>query len=166
VVFTAHSEWHNFDAAAIDVSHAVNHFSFGKLARRSPRLMPNTAALDGTVMDALGAKRMTHHHYMKIVETFFEGVYTMSPIKLAKRLLNPFFPRQVYTYQFTKHSHSYATPKGIAQAKFQFDIDPMAVKVSEVKTSTMRFVTSLCAIIGGAYAVMGMIDGTLFRVGA
>ena len=67
---------------------------------------------------------------------------------------------QAYTYQYTKHSHSYATPENkVAEAKFQFDIDPMAVQVSETKTSTMRFFTSLCAIIGGAYAVMAMVHG-------
>ena len=159
VVVTAHSEWHDFEEKMIDVSHAINHFSFGELARRSPRLMQHTASLDGVVMDAKSKQRMTHHHYMKIVETFFDSVFDSS-------WFNKHFMafKQAYTYQFTKHSHSYVTPEGVAKAKFQFDIDPMAVKVSEEKVPTMRFITSLCAIIGGAYAVMGMIDGTLFRM--
>ena len=57
---TAHSEWHNFEEKMIDVSHAINHFSFGELARRSPRLMQHTASLDGVVMDAKSKQRMTH----------------------------------------------------------------------------------------------------------
>lgn len=161
VVVTAHSEWHNFEEKAIDVSHAINHFSFGELARRSPRLMKHTASLDGIVMDAKSKPRMTHHHYMKIVETIFDEVFTVSGLRTVFG-----FPalQQAYTYQFTKHSHSYVTPKGVAQAKFQFDIDPMAVKVSVEEIPTMRFITSMCAIIGGAYAVMSMVDGTLFRM--
>ena len=164
VVVTAHSEWHSFDEEAIDVSHAINHFSFGEIARRSPRLMQHTASLDGSVMDAKGKKRMTHHHYMKLVETFFEEIFTFRVFNVIKFLPNMQIPQMAYTYQFTKHSHSYVTPKGIAQAKFQFDIDPMAVKVSEDRVPTMRFITSLCAIVGGAYAVVRMIDGTLFRM--
>ena len=164
VVVTAHSEWHNFDEKQIDVSHAINHFSFGELARRSPRLMKHTASLDGVVMDAKSKQRITHHHYMKIVETFFDQVYhsIINPFAILNNAIGK--RRQAYTYQFTKHSHSYVTPKGVASAKFQFDIDPMAVKVSEEKVPTMRFITSLCAIIGGAYSVMTIIDGTFFRM--
>ena len=115
-------------------------------------------------MDAKGKKRMTHHHYMKLVETFFEEIFTFRVLNVIKFLPMMQIPQMAYTYQFTKHSHSYVTPKGIAQAKFQFDIDPMAVKVSEDRVPTMRFITSLCAIVGGAYAVVRMIDGTLFRM--
>ena len=160
LVFTAHSEWHNFDRDMIDVSHAVNELSFGDLALRSPRMMPHTNALDGTVMDAMGKKSVTHHHYMKLVETVFAGVWR-KPTSGAGGFMGLFgVIEQAYTYQYTKHSHSYATPENkVAEAKFQFDIDPMAVQVSETKTSTMRFFTSLCAIIGGAYAVMAMVHG-------
>jgi protein disulfide-isomerase-like protein len=160
LVFTAHSEWHNFDRDMIDVSHAVNELSFGDLALRSPRMMPHTNALDGTVMDAMGKKSVTHHHYMKLVETVFAGVWRRVKSK-ASGFMGLFGGlEQAYTYQYTKHSHSYSTPENkVAEAKFQFDIDPMAVQVSETKTSTMRFFTSLCAIIGGAYAVMAMVHG-------
>jgi thiol-disulfide isomerase/thioredoxin len=161
---TAHSEWHSFEENQIDVSHAVNHFSFGELARRSPRLMQHTASLDGVVMDAKTRRRITHHHYMKIVETFFDEVYMFSYDHL--KTMFGMTTQQAYTYQFTKHSHSYVTPKGNgpAQARFQFDIDPMAIKVSVEEVPTMRFITSMCAIVGGAYAVMGLIDGTLFGI--
>ena len=160
VVVTARSDWHNFEESQIDVSHAVNHFSFGTLAKKSPRLMKHTASLDGVVMDAKTKHRITHHHYLKIVETIFDEVFTFGGFHMG------FIPlmNQAYTYQFTKHSHSYVAPQGAPQAKFQFDIDPMAVKVSVEEVPTMRFITSMCAIVGGAYAVMGMIDGTLFRM--
>ena len=161
LVFTAHSEWHNFDRDMIDVSHSVNELSFGDLALRSRRIMPYTNSLDGTVMDAMGKKSITHHHYMKLVETVFADVWRKS--KSRRGFMSLFIPfEQAYTYQYTKHSHSYVTPdKKVAEAKFQFDIDPMAVQVKENKTSTMHFVTSLCAIIGGAYAVMAMLHGGL-----
>jgi protein disulfide-isomerase-like protein len=111
LVFTAHSEWHNFDRDMIDVSHAVNELSFGDLALRSPRMMPHTNALDGTVMDAMGKKSVTHHHYMKLVETVFAGVWRR-PTSGAGGFMGLFgVIEQAYTYQYTKHSHSYATPE-------------------------------------------------------
>ena len=97
---------------------------------------------------------------MKLVETVFAGVWRR--VKYGGSGILAVFgsKEQAYTYQYTKHSHSYVTPENkVAEAKFQFDIDPMAVQVSEVKTTTMRFFTSLCAIIGGAYAVMSMVHG-------
>lgn len=146
VVITAHSEWHNFDENAIDVSHTVNHFSFGTLAHMAPRLLSHMSALDGSTMDAKSKQRVTHHHYLKVVETVFAGYGTMS------------------TYQFTKHSHSYVATSGVAEAKFQFDLDPMVVRVGEDRTPFYKFITSLCAIIGGTFTVIKMLDGVLYRL--
>ena len=47
--------------------------------------------------------------------------------------------------------------------KLQFDIDPMAVIVTESRVPLYRFLTSICAIIGGVFTVLGMLDGAIFH---
>ena len=151
LIFTAHSEWHDFDPDLLDVSHEINHFSFGQLASVAPGLMKHMSTLDGLVSGQDGstfAKRLQHHHYLKIVETWF-NYKEESPVG---------------AYQFTRHSHKYPVEEGnTPQAKFQFDISPMAVAVSEEKMATYQFVTNACAIIGGVFTVLGLIDGAVYH---
>jgi protein disulfide-isomerase-like protein len=155
IAVSAKSDWHDFEAKHIDLGHTVSHLSFGELSRLAPTLMANTAPLDGAAFDAKlepGKGGLTHHHYLKIVETTFK------------------FERNepVGAYQFTAHYHGYKNLKdgAIAQAKFQFDIDPMAVIVTEQRVPLYRFLTSICAVIGGVFTVLGMLnEATLTGVG-
>jgi|UPI0004B3F45A protein disulfide-isomerase-like protein len=151
IAVTAHSEWHNFEADHIDIGHTVNHLSFGELSRLAPTLMKNTAPLDGVeYSEKLDKGGLTHHHYLKIVETTFR--------------FNSNDP--VGAYQFTAHYHSYKNVKherALPQVKLQFDIDPMAVIVTESRVPLYRFLTSICAIIGGVFTVLGMLDGAIFH---
>ena len=39
----------------------------------------------------------------------------------------------------------------------------MAVIVTESRVPLYRFLTSICAIIGGVFTVLGMLDGAIFH---
>ena len=147
VSITAHSEWHDFDKDQIDLAHAVSHLSFGELSRLAPSLMKNTAPLDGKLYDnKIDGSSVTHHHYLKIVETTFR-FSSNDPVG---------------AYQYTNHYHNYKSNEKLPQVKFQFDIDPMAVVVTESRVPLYRFLTSICAIIGGVFTVLGMVNSGLF----
>ena len=45
---------------------------------------------------------------------------------------------------------------------FSVDISPMRVEVREVHPSLTEFVTHLCAVLGGVFTTMGLIDGFFF----
>lgn len=52
----------------------------------------------------------------------------------------------------------------VPEAKFSYDISPMSVVISSKRKRWYEFVTSTLAIIGGAYTVLGLIDGVLYKV--
>ena len=147
IAITAHSEWHEFDKDHIDLAHGITHLSFGELSRLAPSLMKNTAPLDGKLYDhKIDGAGVTHHHYLKIVETTFR-FSSNDPVG---------------AYQYTNHYHHYKSNKHLPQVKLQFDIDPMAVVVTESRIPLYRFLTSICAIIGGVFTVLGMVNSGLF----
>ena len=45
---------------------------------------------------------------------------------------------------------------------FSVDISPMRVEVREVHPSLTEFVTHLCAVLGGVFTTMALIDGFFF----
>ena len=47
----------------------------------------------------------------------------------------------------------------VPQARFAYDISPMAVVVRKEDRKWYDFLTSLCGIIGGTFTVVGLIDG-------
>lgn len=114
----------------------------------------------------------THEHYIKVVSTRYEYLRRAS----------------VNTYQYTVNSHVYQdhVTHEMPAAKFTFDLSPMSVVVSQVdssvglivllhltqyhpcfcfccllwQTSTpfYKFLTSLCAIIGGVFTGMWLCN--------
>lgn len=42
--------------------------------------------------------------------------------------------------------------------KFTFTIDPMSIEITEHRRPFYKFITSLCAIVGGVYVVFSMGD--------
>lgn len=49
---------------------------------------------------------------------------------------------------------------------FMLDFSPMLVIYSEQRASLAKFLTGLCAIVGGIFAVASMVDGVLYRAAA
>lgn len=44
-----------------------------------------------------------------------------------------------------------------------YEISPMVIRYSEQRRSFSHFITNLCAIIGGVYAVAGVVDTVIYR---
>ena len=51
----------------------------------------------------------------------------------------------------------------IAAAKFTYDLSPMSIVVSETRRPFYTFLTSVCAIIGGVFTVIGLIDSLVYH---
>lgn len=47
------------------------------------------------------------------------------------------------------------------EARFSYDISPMSVVISSDGKPLYQFVTSICAVIGGTFTVVGIISGVL-----
>lgn len=52
----------------------------------------------------------------------------------------------------------------VPEAKFSYEISPMAVIVKKTGRRWYEFVTSLFGILGGTFTVVGLLDSTLYRL--
>ena len=52
----------------------------------------------------------------------------------------------------------------VPEAKFSYDLSPMAVAVRTTGKRWYDFVTSICAIVGGTFTTVGLIDAVAHKV--
>lgn len=103
--------------------------------------------MDGNLYPVLGYHE-SYHHYLKLITTKVEGM------KLGTRELR--------TYQMLASSQlalydSEVTP----EAKFAYDLSPIAVTYSFRVLRWYDYMTSIFAIVGGVFTVVGMLESSL-----
>ena len=49
----------------------------------------------------------------------------------------------------------------VPEARFTYDLSPMSVTVARQPKRWYAFVTSICALIGGTFTVVGLLNGML-----
>ncbi|TKY48970.1 disulfide-isomerase 5-4 [Spatholobus suberectus] len=148
LIVSARSDAHSFDASQMNMSHVINHLSFGR--KVSPRVMSDVKRLIpyvGSSHDRLNGRsfintrdlgaNVTMEHYLQIVKT---EVITRKDYKLVEE------------YEYTAHS-SVAQSLHIPVAKFHLELSPMQVLITENQKSFSHFITNVCAIIGGVFTV-------------
>jgi len=155
----AKSDNHDFEPQNTNVSHRIHHLSFGdpvrnSVLRRVPKkLIPNIAPLDGRMfINPSPAGFLSHDHYLKVVSTHYKmGGWFGSG-------------REVTGYQMTVSSHMYHLEDGsVPEVKISYDLSPTAILISDRGAKRWyEFLTSLCAIVGGVYTVIGLMDSALY----
>mmetsp|Transcript_19066 Transcript_19066/g.27097 ORF Transcript_19066/g.27097 Transcript_19066/m.27097 type:complete len:486 (+) Transcript_19066:57-1514(+) len=157
----ARSKSQSINPTMANLTHQVHHLSFGdpleETTRKHKRILKQVpddhkefAPLDGQ-MFATGSYHQAWHHHIKVVSTHF----IMGDGK-ANRLM---------TYQFLEQSQIvYYQDEDIPEARFAYDISPMSVVVKKERRKWYDYLTSLCAIIGGTFTTLGLIDASLYRV--
>ena len=152
------------NAALANVSHVVNHLSFGapvppKLARRVERKYPSFSR--GSSLDGRGfINAKAHeaaHHYVKVVSTHFDvGSFLSSLSADASTAIG--YQTLVQTQTMAYHELD------VPEAKFSYDLSPMAVAVRTTGKRWYDFVTSICAIVGGTFTTVGLVDAVAHKV--
>lgn len=128
----------------VNVSHVIHDLSFG------PKYPGIQNPLDGNTRilhDAIG----TFKYYIKVVPTEY-------------RYLNKDI---VPTNQFSVSE--YFVPLKDAERSwpavyFLYDLSPITVTIKEERRSFLHFITRLCAVLGGTFALTGMLDRWMFRL--
>ena len=70
-----------------------------------------------------------------------------------------------FGYQFLEQSQIvYYDQVNVPEARFSYDLSPVSVVVTKEGRRWYDYLTSLCAIIGGTFTTLGLIDATLYRV--
>ena len=97
-----------------------------------------------------------HQYFVKIVPTVYK--------KLSGKVVRS------NQYSFTKHQRSIGRPAGASVGRkglpgfFVFyEIEPMLIEYSERRKSFLYFVTGVCAIVGGVFTAMGLLDALVYQ---
>jgi thiol-disulfide isomerase/thioredoxin len=155
----ARSNQHNLNAAMTNVSHIVNHLSFGqplqkdqlKKMKRFPEFSESISPLDSSVFVNRDFHQ-SYHHYSKVVSTHYEVDSVLS------------HKSNILGYQILAQSQiMHYGEDDVPEAKFSYDLSPMAVVLSNKGRRWYDFITSLCAIIGGTFTVVGLLDTLLHK---
>ncbi|VEU34732.1 unnamed protein product [Pseudo-nitzschia multistriata] len=155
----ARSKHHDLVPEMTNSSHMVNSLYVGDPTalhwiqeRRSKiptEIEPAITPLDGNVYTT-DELHESYHHYMKLVATKIDGMKVGS--------------RELVFYQMLVNSQLAYYEKDVApEAKFAYDLSPIAVKYSYRSRRWSEYLTSIFAIIGGVFTVVGMLEGVMHR---
>lgn len=166
---------HNLNAAMTNLTHRVNHLSFGEpIVALSPReqnsmFMRKVKRVLKQVPDehkqfnpmdakvyATSKFHQAFHHYIKVVSTHLN----MGSSSSTADDIN-----SITVYQMLEQSQIvYYDEANVPEARFSYDMSPMSVVVQKEGRKWYDYMTSLCAIIGGTFTTLGLIDATLYKV--
>jgi len=150
---------HNLNAAMTNLTHTVNHLSFGPMGKNPSRQVTRAlkqvpeALQQFNPLDEKEFPTMkfheAFHHYIKVVSTHINLGSSNVPT----------------LYQFLEQSQVvYYEEVNVPEARFSYDLSPMSVIVEKEERKWYDYLTSLCAIIGGTFTTLGLIDATLYKV--
>ncbi|XP_047338008.1 endoplasmic reticulum-Golgi intermediate compartment protein 3-like [Impatiens glandulifera] len=131
-------------AINVNVSHVIHDLSFG------PKYPGLHNPLDGTDRILRGTSG-TFKYYIKIVPTEYRY--------LSKEVL-PTNQFSVTEY-FSPMSETDRTWPAVY---FLYDLSPITVTIKEERRSFLHFITRLCAVLGGTFALTGLLDRWMYRL--
>ena len=106
----------------------------------------------------------TLKHYLKVVPFHYHSLGgEVTQTYMYKANYNEYRPRKLEWYEGRADAHidTQLTPNAV----FYYDISPVKVVVTEETQSFAMFVTKICAVIGGIYTVVGLVDNVIYHSG-
>uniref|UniRef100_A0A7S2QIR4 Thioredoxin domain-containing protein n=1 Tax=Zooxanthella nutricula TaxID=1333877 RepID=A0A7S2QIR4_9DINO len=146
--------------AYTNVSHRVNHLSFGDQRARyfaeragvPAEFIENINPLDGRTF-VTERFHEAPQHYLKVVSTSVEGHKGV-------------FYQVTHTDRLRKLGRDGTAKMGAPQARVVYDLSPMSVVIRAKHKRWYEFLTSLFAILGGTYTVLELTSGAVDTVGS
>ncbi|KAH8062250.1 hypothetical protein JL722_3164 [Aureococcus anophagefferens] len=149
---------HSLNTLRTNLSHTVHHLSFGVPLTDAQHRKLATIDVRHARTDTLDGEDYYHDDYHYAYQHFVHIVPT-------KYNLGVFWRDRFAAFQ-TLHSHhllKYAEHVP-PEARFSYDISPMAVVVDTVRVKWYDFLTSLLAIVGGTFALFKLANDTAARL--
>ncbi|KAB2055889.1 hypothetical protein ES319_A11G068000v1 [Gossypium barbadense] len=131
-------------ATHVNVSHMIHDLSFG------PKYPGLHNPLDGTVR-ILHETSGTFKYYIKIVPTEYRYIW-------KEVLPTNQFSVSEYFSPMKEYDRSWPA------VYFLYDLSPITVAIKEERRSFLHFITRLCAVLGGTFALTGMLDRWMYRL--
>lgn len=153
-----HTAGHDHEMHMTNASHFVNELWFGEPVSRLQRsrmpkadqqelISPTSHRLDGLPFMSAHSGH-SHVHYLKVVTKVVKHVDTSTLDLLA--------------YKYTVHSNTFEAPSAEApNIDFKYDLSPISIVVQQERMPAYRFLTSSCAIIGGVFTVIGLLENVI-----
>ncbi|GMT36015.1 hypothetical protein PFISCL1PPCAC_27312, partial [Pristionchus fissidentatus] len=94
----------------------------------------------------------THEYILKIVPTVFESIGGSMTTAYQ------------YTFGHREYVSYHHSGRIIPAVWFKYELQPITVKMTETRQSFYTFLTSICAVVGGAFTVAGIIDSVVFTM--
>lgn len=135
-----------FDAGKnVNVSHVIHDLSFGPKYPGIHNPLDETSRI---LHDASG----TFKYYIKIVPTEYRYI--------SKEVLptNQFSVTEYFSPITSQFDRTWPA------VYFLYDLSPITVTIKEERRSFLHFITRLCAVLGGTFAVTGMLDRWMYRL--
>jgi thiol-disulfide isomerase/thioredoxin len=134
-------------ASLTNVSHEVHQIIFAdtdiegftKLVRRLPdNIIKNLNPLSNKKFIATRNNESPQHFFQVVSTNYYDNL----------------------VYQVTAQSHMKEEDRhAIPKAKFSYTISPMTVDISYIRKPFYQFLTSVCALLGGAYTIIRVLYG-------
>lgn len=151
----ARSSNHDLVPHMTNVSHVVHHLSIGepmvyrmidnKNVAVPSEVEQKLAPMNNNVYVTEGLHE-AYHHYLKVITTDVDGLNTARGRKLK-------------AYQIVQNSQlSLYRNDIVPEAKFIYDLSPISVEYKKQGRHWYEYLTSLMAIIGGAFTLVGMLE--------
>lgn len=141
-----------FATERMNVSHTVNHLSFGDEvlldAARATNPLNGVRKSGGGGQDghsAHGGHPVSYEYYLRVVATKF--------VDLAGAV--------VPSYQFVANSNEVIGHYRLPAIYFRYDVSPVTMVFSERKTPFAHYVVNLLAVVGGVFTVLGLVNSVL-----
>mmetsp|Transcript_36946 Transcript_36946/g.78808 ORF Transcript_36946/g.78808 Transcript_36946/m.78808 type:complete len:441 (-) Transcript_36946:325-1647(-) len=134
-----------------NVSHKVNQLSFGPyMSPRARNSLNLTSQLEGVERSVADGYAM-FQYYLQVVPTVF-------------RFLNG-TTFETFQYSVTEHTRHVdpGSNRGLPGVFFFYEVSALHVEFEEYRRGWTHFFTGVCAAVGGAFTVMGMLDRGLFE---
>lgn len=168
----AQSKNHDLAAHMTNVSHIINHLSFGKpfskyfikegLKYTPPGFLETTRPFDGNVYVTHNVHE-AHHHYLKVITTDFDAKNARQKADKKKQFYKPPDPNRAYQILQSSQLSLYRSDI-VPEAKFTYDLSPIAVSFERQYRAWYDYFTSVMAIIGGTFTVVGMLESGIHSV--
>lgn len=149
------SELVRFAMTKVDLSHKINSFSFGD---HIPGVEYPLAGVEKNMAETRKKHNLTdeqsgiYQYYIKVVPTEYTDWWGSTTL--------------TNQYAVTTHFRSIdqLASNNVPGLFFYFELSAIRMKVKELNSSVAHLLTSLMAIIGGVFAVLGLLDSMLDSV--
>ncbi|KAL7538650.1 hypothetical protein ACHAWF_006157 [Thalassiosira exigua] len=159
---------HEINSAMTNLTHRVNHLTFGaEDGRKGSRFLdyflggwpvPGDDGAKRTRTDPLRSRHFptyhfhqAFHHHLKVVSTHADFLGGTTATATSYQILEE---SQLVLYGEME----------VPEVKFLWDMSPMSVNLRREGRPWYDFLTNLLAIVGGTYTTLGLINATLLRI--